>query len=756
MIINIIFFSVIISLQFVPPFNLLNYEYSALVSILVFIAAYIKGNKYYKDSLLTYTEHNIKALKDFSVIISSAFFLSAANTYLMQNCASSEPVLFIFMTVPSYMLGMSFGIVSGIFFERKFFKTLFFIIIFLLICFQSFYYFNYCAPFRLANLICGFLSGSSFYGFDSGKIQPPDYFFIQRVWVMVLALFIKYMCFNFYYSKYSELKSFISKIRCLTISMILFVFILFFLFQPDRLGFDGRKKIIDKVMRYKVESTNFIFHTDDVNLFNNRLEQTVEIFEFNLYMLIRHFKFIPSRKINVFIYSSEQLMAEITGEYSIMYVKPVLKEIHLPEFTIRYSEDLIRHELVHALSSDLADNIFKMPVNSGLVEGLAVGFEDDAAIEKRDKNMAAALKSGSLTKLDEVFSVIKFFMGNSPTRKKYEVAGAFIVYLRKIYGTGQILKWYKTNDFEKSFGKKISDAEKEWHEYLKCIEVSESRYERIKKQYDDASNPPLYKSKCMKLGGLKLNIEEEKQPILSTDFIEESLKKYDLIFSEKNDTEQLYKKAVFLKEISRFEESRKIYESLLEKNISIDLRERSLREYIDLMFFLKQWKKIPELIEKMKVFFDNDKDSVLEEYRMVLSDKKFREEFSYIFLMPNRFDFDLTFKFEKFRDNPVFIYFYTRNCFWRLSYSIQGSRKNLKSWEYEYPLNKIHKLKQYPVLLSDIIRNVSREMYYNDEIKTAEYLINLWEPEETGDKIRKQEWKLRFEKRNILKKCKIF
>ena len=84
---------------------------------------------------------------------------------------------------------------------------------------------------------------------------------------------------------------------------------------------------------------------------------------------------------------------------------------------------------------------------------------------------------------------------------KYQIAGAFIDFLRENYNVSMIVKWYQSNDFEKAFHKKIEIVEKEWYEFLKTIKINDAANERFSKEINDPKNSPL---------NLKAQIDLEK------------------------------------------------------------------------------------------------------------------------------------------------------------------------------------------------------------------------------------------------------
>lgn len=740
--IYIIFTVIIISCQFIPLVNVLNYEFSVLTSCLVFLVMYIYGH-YRKPDKFHY--------KRLLIFVFIPFIISVYNTFWIKECASSRPVLYLLIVFPAAFLGLSCGIFSSLCFNRKIFRLLLFIFITIIISIQSIYLGVFKPTFVVANIVSGFISFNSFYGFGTNKILLPDYFFLQRIWVIAFALCLKYFLFFIFHKKLNKVEGIISKKKALVKFTLLLIFVTFFLFKNERLGFDGREKYLNKVMQYCVESDNFIFYTDKDYVFNNNIDKIADQLEFHYYILCNKFNIKPERKIKVYLYSSPKIMEQLVGEKYLLYVKPPIGQIHFTYY--HWPSQVIRHEIVHALSEEFSSNIFKVPLNFGLVEGLAVGFEDDSSIKDREITMAAALKNKHLTPLDEVFSIIKFGFGKSPARKNYQIAGAFITFLKDNYSIENIKKWYYTNNFERSYGKSLRQVEKEWHSYLKKIKIPETRNERIKKYYDDVSHPPFYKKRCMRLGILYISIENPEYKIFNKGFPEQSIQSFEKLYKDTGDTEWLFKKGVFLNTINRIDEASKVFSDILNKKISYSLRQKTLENYLNTLFYLKNWQEIPKRLNELDIFIEEKDKLKIQEYNFVLADTAFRETFHYIFLKPEKYKFELLKHSKIFSDNVVFKYFYFKGFLHSSYYLTNDYTKLHEIYQKMNPYDWISELHKFHYILSSIIEKGIKINYFAGNLNIVNQLLLEWNPPDYRSEIIKKEWAIRidWQKNNPLK-----
>ncbi len=103
------------------------------------------------------------------------------------------------------------------------------------------------------------------YGKFEAVSKIPDYFWLQRFWVISLAFLIKYVTLIIFSKKLSgyiiDLEIYIKHIWIK--ALFTFIFFIFFCFNYADIGFDGRAEIVKKAMHYIVESDNFIFYSDN-------------------------------------------------------------------------------------------------------------------------------------------------------------------------------------------------------------------------------------------------------------------------------------------------------------------------------------------------------------------------------------------------------------------------------------------------------------------------------------------------------------
>ncbi len=133
----------------------------------------------------------------------------------------------------------------------------------------------------------------------------------------------------------------------------------------------------------------------------------------------------------------------------------------------------LRHELVHALASELGYHGLGFHPNMAFTEGLAVAL----APEERDISLhdgaAALIKSKKFPKISRLFSPL--FWQESGSRA-YTAAGSIISYLVDTYGVEAVFKLYSGQSWDKAFGKDRQIVLREWLNFV-LKNFDEERYE---------------------------------------------------------------------------------------------------------------------------------------------------------------------------------------------------------------------------------------------------------------------------------------
>lgn len=178
-------------------------------------------------------------------------------------------------------------------------------------------------------------------------------------------------------------------------------------------------------------------------------------------------------RVTVYVYRSAAEKRRLVGAAATDYTKPWLREIHVLDGPLPLPT--LRHELVHAVASELARGPLRVParggvlVSAGLVEGLAVavaGPEGDFTVHE----WARAMRD--LGVLPDVAAIVgpAGFFGAAPARA-YVAAGSFLRYLLDRRGVAAVDALYRTGDF-RAAGVSLPEAVAGWQRFLDGVEVT--------------------------------------------------------------------------------------------------------------------------------------------------------------------------------------------------------------------------------------------------------------------------------------------
>jgi hypothetical protein len=100
----------------------------------------------------------------------------------------------------------------------------------------------------------------------------------------------------------------------------------------------------------------------------------------------------------------------------------------------------LRHELAHALTSDLAFHGLGFHPNMAITEGVAVALAPEDRALSLDDSSAAILASGRVTSLESLFTPLGFWTESGA--RAYTLAGSFLAWFKRSKGASALLELY--------------------------------------------------------------------------------------------------------------------------------------------------------------------------------------------------------------------------------------------------------------------------------------------------------------------------
>lgn len=165
--------------------------------------------------------------------------------------------------------------------------------------------------------------------------------------------------------------------------------------------------------------------------------------------------------VAIYVYPSEDKKKLWFGGGSTDVADVVTPSIHITQGA--WPHPTLRHELVHALASDIAFFGLGFHPNMAFTEGLAVALAPQPSALSLDDGAASVLKSGRLGDLATLFTPA--FWQHEGGRA-YTVAGSFINYLIREQGIKPVLALYAGSSFHEAFKQDQASLVAAFKQYL--------------------------------------------------------------------------------------------------------------------------------------------------------------------------------------------------------------------------------------------------------------------------------------------------
>ncbi len=436
--------------QTIPLIQVLNFEFSFLFSILLFLASGILTIYYlrkFKSFGVLPAIIRMK-YKSYLFLLFTPLLVSIVSNLLFQICPICDGVLYyLVIVIPAFYFGFVTGAFS--FWIDKKFSYLIFVGIFFLFAFAPILEFYIYPQVYFFNIIVGIIPGTIYDEdiFISGKLI----FF--RTLHLILFSILLYSIF-----KVGSIKQ--KNKKLLLLSTILGA-VLFFLLKPY-LGFVTSKFALYQNLKMSILSTTFeIRYADNLTSHNAQILGLEHFY----YMseIERKTKLSTPKNLTTYIFKDAKQKGVLFGSKAANVAKPWMNQIFLDYNSV---ENTLEHELIHIYAAQIGSTPFKIAdgFNMAMLEGYAMAIEDNYSEYDIHYMALLAKESGYNFNIPELFSKFNFF--GQASSLSYITAGSFIKYLIEIYGIEKVNLIYQDLDFEKYLEKSLTKLSIEYVKYL--------------------------------------------------------------------------------------------------------------------------------------------------------------------------------------------------------------------------------------------------------------------------------------------------
>lgn len=444
---------------FLPLAGLLGYEYSVFTAIVIsYISVFLTS-----ELLLESTDKNKSLSKDKihshisslillnMVLLAVPFLIGLVSSYIKKDCSIDSGIQF-FLLIPavSVFFATALGAFCTTFFGRRgFFAGS--IILTIIICYSivELYYQPHLFMF---NTVFGYFPGPIY----DRVIPVTQTLLVYRINTLIWALLL-IVVVTIKENSSDRGPGLSHFLVLLTLLCLVGVSI----FYSERFGFKySRDYIRESVLGSTYETENFRIHYTPGTRAAEDIEIIAEDHEWRYNQLSGYLGVDPGVKINSYIYPDTDTRGRIIGAYRTTLANPIHKEIHLVYET--FPHEILKHELVHVLSSEFGTEFLKISPRVGLIEGLAVAA--DWPENGISTHQWAKLLSNRAEKIDlENMMGLNFWF--QPSLSSYTLMGSFCRYLIDEYGIEKFKKFYKTGDTG-VYGMPLEELSGGWQKFL--------------------------------------------------------------------------------------------------------------------------------------------------------------------------------------------------------------------------------------------------------------------------------------------------
>lgn len=261
------------------------------------------------------------------------------------------------------------------------------------------------------------------------------------------------------------------------------------------LGINTTESVLEAHLSESHKGHRFVLRKQEDSVSDERLTQLKKEIQFEMDRLSEVLEVEPQKVVRIYLYPDPETKASLVGsrETSVTPVWLRTPQIHMleDEFDASFS-----HELVHVFSREFGMRMLNISPSPGLIEGLAVAFEQPGNAPGMADFWKAAIRDSTLggytdVPISNAFKPVSFWLGRGTV--SYARAGSFVEFLARRYGVTQIKSLYKSGSFGRTYGQDLAQLEQLWEEEVSSTD-SDPRLVEI--AHVGFSTPALVERRC--------------------------------------------------------------------------------------------------------------------------------------------------------------------------------------------------------------------------------------------------------------------
>ncbi|MBM3214116.1 hypothetical protein FJZ36_04295 [Candidatus Poribacteria bacterium] len=254
------------------------------------------------------------------------------------------------------------------------------------------------------------------------------------------------------------------------------------------LGLRPGRRDVERVLACRIETEHLIVRFEPGSVVDRERETVAADAEFRYGQLSRFFEFEPRRKVGVYVYTTSAQKKQLVGAHRTDIADPINGDIHVDYR--EFPSPVVKHELAHVFAAEFHPWM-ELSTAVGLLEGVAIAAEWDDSHLTPHQWAKAMDQLGRMPDPARIMSPLGFW--SQPSGRAYTVAGSFVRWLIETYGMDSFARAYPFAGFQRAYGKSLADLSREWRAFLASVPLTDAERAMAESRF---SRPSVAQATC--------------------------------------------------------------------------------------------------------------------------------------------------------------------------------------------------------------------------------------------------------------------
>ena len=461
----------------VPLFNLLAFEFCAVITIIIsFIAAHVAMTELQvmknQPDLLSGSSSQVvfrcifRALRSNVLLLFIPLTIILINSFRVKNCNFADGLLlYLLLPMLSCVAVTAAGVFFGLVIKKRWIAFIAYLTILILSCIPTLINLIFHPPVFAYHPILGYFPGPIY---DS-VIQLTSAFIFSRTETLILAAL--FTSISVIACEVGRDTGFVPKLRLrnlnifrstksfISLSVVYSLLLCVILVEvfSGKLGIRPSRNDIEMRLGGYLETAHFeIFYSQGLE---DEIQRFSDDCEFQYSQISRYLQTDISRKVKAYLYSTPELKKKLIGAGNTYVEDPFGYGFHI--HVQGFPHPVLKHELAHVFTADWSP--WMVSLNVGIHEGIAVAAdwnEGKLTVHQWAKAMH------ELNVAPPLSSVMGLGFWRHAGSRSYLLAGSFVRYLVDRYGIEKFINVFPLGNLSSAYMKDFNELEQEWISFL--------------------------------------------------------------------------------------------------------------------------------------------------------------------------------------------------------------------------------------------------------------------------------------------------